>query len=241
MKQTMIAIGNFFFKWRNYLFPFFVIGLFIFRAPEPTFAGSEELENIKDCIGFVIVLLGLIVRGTVIGYAYIKRGGMNKKVYADKLVTAGMFTLCRNPLYLGNMLTIIGIFITHGDPLVMLIGIGAYTFIYQCIIYAEEAYLQKKFGKDFTKYCQKTPRWLPVLSRFNLATKDMAFDWKRVAVKDYTTIATSLIACAATEFYEDWAGVFNINEAVILGFIAACGLAVAAISLAKRKGLLKVA
>ena len=241
MKQTMIAIGNFFFKWRNYLFPIFVISLFIFRAPKPVFAGSEELESIKDFIGFTIVLLGLIVRGTVIGYAYIKRGGMNKKVYADKLVTAGMFTLCRNPLYLGNMLTVIGIFITHGDPLIMAIGILTYSFIYQCIILAEETYLENKFGKSFAAYCKKTPRWLPVLTRFNLATKGMSFDWRRVIIKDYTTIATSLIACAAIEFYEDWVGVMDMNESLILGFMAVCGLAVAAISLAKRKGYLKLA
>jgi protein-S-isoprenylcysteine O-methyltransferase Ste14 len=237
----MIAIGNFFFKWRNYLFPFFVIGLFALRSPKPVFAGSEQLEVIKDFIGFAIVLLGLVIRGTVIGFAYIKRGGMNKKVYADKLVTAGMFTLCRNPLYLGNMLTIIGIFIVHGDLLIMSIGILAYSFIYQCIIFAEEAYLENKFGKSFTKYCEKTPRWLPVLTRFNLATKDMAFDWKRVIVKDYTTIATSLVACAAIEFYEDWVGVLDRGESLTLGFIAAVGLVVAGISLAKRKGYLKLA
>ena len=164
MKQTMIAIGNFFFKWRNYLFPVFVVALFAFKAPVEV---SPQLE----ILSILFVFAGLAMRATVIGFAYIKRGGMNKKVYADKLVTQGMFELCRNPLYVGNMLAIIGIFLMHGDPIVIAIGITVYAFIYQCIIYAEEAYLQKKFGKSFAAYCKKTPRWLPVIHRFNTATQ----------------------------------------------------------------------
>lgn len=79
MKPTMIAIGNFFFKWRNYLFPLFIIALFIFRAPSTLFLGSEILEHAKDAVALGLVILGLAIRGVVIGFAYIKRGGMNKK------------------------------------------------------------------------------------------------------------------------------------------------------------------
>ncbi len=241
MKKIMIIIGNFFFKWRNYVFPLFVLALFLFRAPVALFGGAEHLELAKDAIGLLIILLGLGIRATVIGYAYIKRGGLNKKVYAETLVTEGMFTLCRNPLYLGNMISIFGIFLVHGDLLVMTIGTACYIFIYQSIIYAEEAYLEKKFGKDFSNYCQKTPRWLPVLSRFEQATKHMQFDWKRVIIKDYTTIATSLIAATAIEFYEGLAKGFSYYEQSLLGFMAICGLCVAIISFAKKKGLLKTA
>ena len=227
MKQIMIAIGNFFFKWRNYLFPIFVLALFVFKAPVEI---SPELEG----LAILFVIAGLATRATVIGFAYIKRGGMNKKVYADKLVTQGMFELCRNPLYVGNMLSIIGIFIMHGDPVVITVGIAVYAFIYQSIIYAEETYLQKKFGKDFNKYCKKTPRWFPIVTRFQAATESMNFGWKRVIVKDYTTIATSLGALAAIAYY-------RAASPELAVFIVICGLFVAAISLAKRKGVLKAA
>jgi protein-S-isoprenylcysteine O-methyltransferase Ste14 len=238
----MIAIGNFFFKWRNYLFPLFVVALFIFRAPEPLFFGSIALEHLKDLAALGLVILGLAIRGIVIGFAYIKRGGMNKKVYADTLVTEGMFVLCRNPLYLGNMTSIIGIFLLHGDLLVVAIGCATYIFIYQCIIFAEEAYLQKKFGKDFTQYCKKTPRWFPVVSRFKKATKKMAFSWKRVMVKDYSTIATTLIAAAAVELYEYWSPApISLYQQSLMAFIALCTLSVLTISLLKKKkGVLKV-
>lgn len=240
MKQTMIAIGNFFFKWRNYLFPLFVVALFIFRAPEPIFLGSEVLEHIKDGLALGLVILGLAIRGIVIGFAYIKRGGMNKKVYADTLVTEGMFVLCRNPLYLGNMTSIIGIFLMHGDPLIVAIGCATYIFIYQCIIFAEEAYLRNKFGKDFIEYCKETPRWFPVISRFKTAISGMSFSWKRVVIKDYSTIATTLIAAAAIEFYEYWSPHLSRYTETLLGFILLCGVGVVTISLLKKKGILKL-
>ena len=66
----------------------------------------------------LIAMSGLAVRGVVIGLAYIKRGGLNKKVYAANLVTEGMFSVCRNPLYVGNMLIYTGEFLMFGNPLV---------------------------------------------------------------------------------------------------------------------------
>ena len=43
-----------------------------------------------------------------IGYEYIVRGGRQGKVYAEDLVQGGVFAHSRNPLYLGNLLIIVG-------------------------------------------------------------------------------------------------------------------------------------
>jgi hypothetical protein len=47
-------------------------------------------------LGFVISLVGQLVRILTIGLDYIKRGGKKKTVYAEKLVTTGIFAHCRN-------------------------------------------------------------------------------------------------------------------------------------------------
>lgn len=202
MKQTMIEIGNFFFRYRNKIFPLLIIALFVMAPPPAQLFGSADYESIKDVLAFLIALSGLAVRGIVIGYAYIKRGGVNKKVYADDLVTQGMFSLCRNPLYVGNMLIYIGVFIMHGNPLVMAAGIGLYLFIYYCIIFAEEAYLQAKFGDEYRIYCREVPRWIPKLKRFRAATNGIAFDIRRVFIKDYSTMASTLVTLCIVQLYE---------------------------------------
>lgn len=202
MQQTMITIGNFLFRYRNKVFPLLTIALFVIAIPPHQIFGSMFYEDLKDIFALFLALAGLAVRGVVIGYAYIKRGGMNKQVYADDLVTQGMFSLCRNPLYVGNMLIYIAVFVMHGDPLVMAMGIGLYLFIYYCIIFAEEAYLEKKFTQQYHEYCKDVPRWIPKLSRFKQATAPMEFNLKRVFIKDYSTMASTLVTLCIVQLYE---------------------------------------
>jgi hypothetical protein len=81
----MVQLGNFLFRNRNGIFPFFYLILFI---PSP-----EIFTNpvIAMGIGFSISLLGQLIRVITIGLAYIMRGGRNRRVYADDLVTTGIF------------------------------------------------------------------------------------------------------------------------------------------------------
>ncbi|MBL0318670.1 MAG: DUF1295 domain-containing protein [Alphaproteobacteria bacterium] len=242
MKQQMIKIGSFFFKYRDKVFPILVLALFLCFAPIHTVAGTLVLERAKDILAVAIVVAGLAYRGLVIGYAYIKRGGLNKEVYADKLVTEGLFTLSRNPLYLGNMLICIGIFLMHGHPVVVSVGIALYWFIYQCIIYTEEKYLADKFGSDYEQYCQETPRWIPILSRLRTAVEGMEFSFKRVIIKDYGTMATSLGALILIKIYEHWTRPQDIVDNggvvwLIVAFMAVIAAGVV-IRVLKKKNLL---
>ncbi len=223
MKDQMVKIGNFFFKYRNMLFPVTIVLLYILATPPSEILNSVNLEKLKDVIAITIALLGLVVRGVVIGYAYIKRGGVNKKVYADNLVTEGMFSICRNPLYVGNLLIYLGVLLMHGDPLVLILGSVFFLFIYQCIVYAEEAYLLNKFGEGYLAYCADVPRWIPKLSHFHEATQGMEFNFKRVIIKDYTTMANTFIALALTEGYED-ISVKDYESLTLMLFIVAASL-----------------
>ena len=229
MKILMLAFGTFFFKYRNQAFPLIIVALFIAAPPTTTVLGSAALEQTKDIIALLIVLAGLVLRATVIGYAYIKRGGLNKRVYANDLVTEGMFGVCRNPLYVGNMLIYAGLFLFHGNPVVVVIGSLLFGFIYQCIIYAEEEFLANKFGEAYSAYCRDVPRWGPKLSAFSASTEGMAFNMRRVIAKDYSTMSSTLIALLATEFYRVAAD--SITDQELSYAIVLAGLFVGVIAL----------
>jgi protein-S-isoprenylcysteine O-methyltransferase Ste14 len=243
MKKMMIAIGEFFFRYRNQAFPVIILALFVLAVPPSELFASKALEQAKDGVALLIALSGLVLRATVIGYAYIKRGGLNKKVYAKNLVTEGMFGVCRNPLYVGNMLIYAGVFLMHGHPLVVIVGIGLYAFMYQCIVLAEEAYLQQKFGDGYLAYCADVPRWIPRFGRFGEATEGMAFNFKRVIIKDYSTIAATLITLSLVEVYE-YVALPNPSQyigylAQLGAFIAVVGVLTAVVSYCKRRGILR--
>ena len=113
-----------------------------------------------------------------------------------------MFTLSRNPLYVGNLLIYAGVFLLHGALPMIVLGMGFYVFVYYCIVFAEEAYLREKFGEQYEAYCKETPRWLPEISRFAKATEGMEFNLRRVILKDYPTIASTVVMLALTEMYD---------------------------------------
>ena len=154
----MINLGKFFFRTRNWLFPVLAVAIYLVATPPPT-------GFLWDAFALALMALGVAVRVVVIGLQTVERDGLNKKAHADRLFTEGMFGVCRNPLYLGNLLAASGFFLLHGSLLVAVLGIGAFAFIYACIILSEEDFLAGKFGNEWNAYRDDVPRLLPRLDR----------------------------------------------------------------------------
>lgn len=184
----MIQIGNFFFKYRNFLFIILYLLLFIPSPPlfgEKTFGQNYYLYPI--ILGLLVTITGQIIRGMTIGLAYIVRGGRDKKVYADQLVTEGIFTHVRNPLYVGNILMLLGVGILANSLIYVAVIMPLFLFIYQAIVLAEENFLRNKFGASFDEYTKKVHRWIPNLSGIGKTFSAMSFKWKRWLIKEYNT------------------------------------------------------
>lgn len=184
----MIRIGNFFFKYRNWIFILFYAALLIPTWPlfsKEQFGGSYYVWPIS--IGLFITCFGQLIRGLTIGLAYIVRGGKEGKPFADNLVTEGIFNHCRNPLYIGNILMLLGVGILANSLVYVFIVIPGFLFIYQAIVIAEEDFLQKKFGQGFNEYCKQVNRWWPNLKRFGKTFSSMSFNWRRWILKEHTT------------------------------------------------------
>jgi protein-S-isoprenylcysteine O-methyltransferase Ste14 len=184
----MIQIGNFFFKYRNLLF-ILLYGLLFLPSPE-LFTENIFHADYKTwplVIGLFVTVLGQAIRGDTIGLAYIVRGGKDKKVYAEHLVSTGIFSHCRNPLYVGNILMLLGVGILANSLIYVAIIMPLFLFIYQAIVLAEEHFLRGKFGADFDAYCAKVNRWIPSLKGISATFSSMEFNWKRWVLKEYTT------------------------------------------------------
>jgi protein-S-isoprenylcysteine O-methyltransferase Ste14 len=184
----MVKIGNFFFKYRNWLFILFYAALFIpsWKLVGPGTAGAHYYV-IPITLGLIITVLGQLIRGLTIGLAYIVRGGKEGKPYAEGLVTEGIFNHCRNPLYVGNILMLLGVGILANSLIYVVIVIPIFLFIYQAIVLAEENFLRGKFGPGFDLYCQKVNRWWPDLRGIGKTFASMHFNWKRWILKEHTT------------------------------------------------------
>jgi len=177
-------MGNVFFRHRNWLLTVVMIGLFVaFRPTYPR--GSAYLDAWLDLVGIVVILAGQALRALTIGLAYIERGGKEGQVHATKLVTAGLFNHCRNPLYVGNIMVYLGLFIIFNSPAVYLIGIPFVLLVYVSIVAAEEEYLRRKFGRAYADYCSQVNRWLPGFRGLRRTMQGMTFSWLRVVLREY--------------------------------------------------------
>ncbi len=175
----MIKIGNFLFHYRNGLFP--VLYLLLFLQWRPLLPDFRQAA----LIGLVIALIGQAFRVVTIGFDYIIRGGRDRRVYAKDLVTGGMFSHCRNPLYVGNFLIIVGLGIASNSLFFVAVMIPLFAFIYRAIVAAEENFLLGKFGAAFQSYCADVNRFLPNFSGFSKSISGMTYNWRRVITAEY--------------------------------------------------------
>jgi hypothetical protein len=155
-------------------------------------------------IGFLVALTGQFLRGITIGLEYIIRGGRNRQVYAEELVQGGMFAHCRNPLYVGNFLILLGVGIAADSVLFLSVGIPFFIFAYAAIIAAEENYLRNKFGEKFDQYCARVNRLIPSFSGISQTLTGMRFNWRRLVNSEYGSTFSWLAAIILVTLKNLW-------------------------------------
>lgn len=206
----MIRLGNFLFHYRNGLFPFAFL-LLLWEGP--TIFANDLLAA---GIGVAVALAGQFVRAFTIGLAYIIRGGRNRQVYAETLVQEGMFAHCRNPLYLGNLLIILGVGLAANSRLFVLIGVPFFLLAYWAIIAAEENFLRQKFGQPFDDYCRKVNRLIPNLSGLRQTLQGMEFKWRRLVVKEYGSAFAWMAGATLLVIKNEWRHAGYQSERMII-------------------------
>lgn len=197
-ERLLVRAGNFWFHWRNALFPFAFLLVFL---PGPRLFASTVTAAV---LGFAVAGLGQFVRAFTIGFKYVIRGGRNRCVYAEDLVTDGLYHHVRNPMYVGNLLILFGVTCASNSWGCVLVAVPLFLFIYSAIVAAEENFLRAKFGAAFDAYCRDVPRWLPHLAHLGDTLGGMRFHWKRVIVKEYGTPLGWVLGVCALGIWNLW-------------------------------------
>lgn len=123
-------------------------------------ANPGRLESAALRWGLAGIGFGLVVAGAGVRlWALASIGGRKTR----QLVTTGLYSLCRNPLYFGTLLIILGFLaLWQSVPMTLLVLplLALYRF---GVVPAEESVLRGFYGAEFDAYCARTPRWLPRL------------------------------------------------------------------------------
>jgi len=109
-------------------------------------------------LGISLLLLSLV--WTVVAQAQMGeswRIGIDQK-HRTNLVQRGVFSLSRNPIFLGMMVTLFGLFLVIPNALTLLtLALGV--VLIQIQVRLEEEFLAKSHGDEYTEYRRRIRRW----------------------------------------------------------------------------------
>jgi protein-S-isoprenylcysteine O-methyltransferase Ste14 len=78
---------------------------------------------------------------------------------ASRLISNGLYTFSRNPMYLAMFLLLLAVGLYFGNAFNTLIAAGFVSYMNRFQIGPEEHILLSKFGKKYTEYLTRTRRW----------------------------------------------------------------------------------
>lgn len=190
MTSPLVRAGRHAFRHRGLLLPVAIVLLLI---PSPPLSANPALAGL---IGLAVAVFGQGIRCGTIGLDYIIRGGRDHQVYAERLVTGGIYQHVRNPMYVGNFFLLIGLAIASNSWVFVAGGIPIAALTHVAIVAAEEDFLRGKFGAEFDEFCARSPRWVPRLSGLAETLSGAGFNWRRVLVKEFQKSVDWVVAVA---------------------------------------------
>lgn len=112
-----------------------------------------RVEQISILFGLILILSGqrlrLAAAGDIAGRKY------------RSLVTSGIYSLMRHPLYVGNVLAGLGVALVVQSVTITALILTLYVPLYWIVINGEETQLLKVYGDRYAMYCSDVPRFIP--------------------------------------------------------------------------------
>ena len=236
--HSLESQGNWLFKRRGQI----PVLLFLLAIPAVYIINYDELDPLRVTVvnysSAILSILGAIVRAYTIGTTPRGTSGRNtQEQVAESLNTSGIYSMVRHPLYLGNYLMWIGIVLfTQNFEFVIIVSL-LYWIYYERIMFAEERFLEKKFGNVYLEWSKKVPAFIPRMGGFR--NSEVSFSLKSVLRREYSGALATVIGFVYVEAlmgYFKWQ-VFHIGEKFLFVLGAA---AVAALVLRSLKHYTKV-
>lgn len=184
--------GNWLFKRRGWL----PVWLFLMAIPAVYFSDfrsiSVQMKFVITVIAIGISILGQVIRAYTIGTTPKGTSGRNtEEQVAEVLNSTGIYSVVRHPLYLGNYFMWIGIVIYTMNFYFVIIVSLLYWLYYERIMFAEERFLEKKFGKAYLDWSLKAPAFIPQFSKW--VASSIPFSFKSVLRREYSGVLATVI------------------------------------------------
>jgi protein-S-isoprenylcysteine O-methyltransferase Ste14 len=138
-------------------FYFYLIFANAFAWPSP--ATVVFYSAVGQWLGVLFCLLGLILLAwSLISFGRSFRVGIDTE-NPDKLITSGIFTHTRNPIYVAFAFILIGQFLILPNWILLVYMLAGF-WLFNRQILREEAYLKVHYGQEYEEYSRRVRRYL---------------------------------------------------------------------------------
>jgi len=142
----------------------------VFVPPPLIFAGLLSCGLLLDSnpfewgppqlFGIALAAAGIALIAAALGLFRQSRTRPEPWQPASTLVNRGLYRVTRNPMYLGMAMLSVGVTLVFTSTAGFVMTVIAMVLIDRTVIKREEAYLERRFGKDYIAYRQRVRRWL---------------------------------------------------------------------------------
>ncbi|MDX9761024.1 MAG: isoprenylcysteine carboxylmethyltransferase family protein [Desulfomonilia bacterium] len=164
---------------------------------------GDFFDDVYDwcCLG--ISMAGVALRTASVGYVPRRTSGRNTKKgqVADELNMTGMYSIVRHPLYLANMIIMIGFLLATGSIWLTAVCLLACCLHYERVACAEESFLMENFGARYQAWANRTPAFLPKPSLWVPPAR--GFCWRTALKREYLTVFGVIAAFTLLDYAED--------------------------------------
>lgn len=220
--DRMRESGASLFRWRSFVLLIFVplLALAVHAGEPVERALGAFWGEAYEAACIVLVLAGLALRAFTVGYVPSRTSGRNTHgQVAASLNVTGMYSLTRNPLYLANCVSYVGVLLYSQDLLLTLAFTLFLILYYERIILAEEAFLLERFGDSYRRWAAEVPVFFPRIRGWR--APELPFSLRSVLRREYPTWLGALLALAVIDIPADYLageGANDWNATLALGF-----------------------
>ncbi|MGH7894546.1 MAG: methyltransferase family protein [Candidatus Binatia bacterium] len=145
----------------------FVLGPIGFIALNGAMGWPRWESDVARVLGGIVIIAGIAV--ALYCSSLFARIGQGTPVPIEpptRLVVAGLYRYSRNPMYVADVVILLGLFLHRGD-LTLLLYVGLFVATtHAWVVLREEPVLRKRFGDDYARYERAVPRWISLGYRF---------------------------------------------------------------------------
>jgi len=195
--------GNVLFRYRGQI----PVLLFVLAIPAVLLHDYPDYHSgtyrFVNWLSAILSLIGFLIRAYTIGTTPRGTSGRNTETQvAEQLNRKGIYSIVRHPLYLGNYLMWIGIVLFTKNYWFVAVVSLLYWIYYERIMFAEERFLEKKFGNAFVDWSLKVPAFIPAFSGF--VSSGIPFSIRSVLRREYSGVLATVIGYCFVELLIGW-------------------------------------